>query len=111
MYRKKIVDGYFEKTVTYSERLKYCPYGSCGVEKIDDTIFLISYTTTVCGVTTDEDGNRWIWCNGTYSNTTRKHIGAFSKEFTPTASYYDYKRCYENDMTLCIDTGECRPIG
>ena len=106
MYTKKIIDGYLEKTVTYDKRLQYCPHGSCGVVFNDYGTHLISYTTLVCSI--DHDG--WLTCTGTYSQTTRKHIGAFIREYAPMLSYYSAKHCYENDVMMNIYTGEVKPI-
>lgn len=106
MYTKKIIDGYFEKTVCYDKRLAHCPYGSCGVVFNEYGTHLVSYTTLVCSI--DNDG--WLTCTGTYSQTTRKHIGAFIKEYAPMLNYYNAKHCYENDVMINIYTGEIKPI-
>ena len=103
MYTKKIVDGYYYKTVTYDKRLAFCPYGSCGVVFNDNGVHLISYTTLVCSI--DNDG--WLSCTGTYSATTRKHIGAFLKEYAPMCSYHVAKQCYIDNVAMNIYTGEC----
>ena len=102
MYTKKIVDGYVKKTVTYDERLKYCPYGSAGVVFNANGIHLVSYTTTVCSI----DNNGFLSCTGTYSSTTRKHIGAFLKEYAPNLSYQDVKKAYLESYAINIHTGE-----
>lgn len=105
MYRKQIVDGYFIKTVTYDERLEFCPNGSCGkVYTADGDVVLVSYTTSVAGV----DHSGFAWCKGTYSVTTRKHIGAFAKEYGLT--YHDFKAMYENAVAMNIYTRECIPL-
>ena len=102
MYTKKIIDGYYEKKVTYDDRLKYCPYGSCGVIFNDYGVHLISYTTLVCSISPEG----FLSCSGTYSNTTRKHIGAFLKEYAPMLNYYNAKHCYENNCMINIYSGE-----
>lgn len=102
MYTKKIVDGYVEKTVTYDKRLEYCPYGSCGVVFNSNGIHLVSYTTCVCSI--DNDG--FLSCTGTYSATTRKHIGAFLKEYAPNLCYQDVKKAYLKSYAINIHTGE-----
>ena len=103
MYTKKVLDGYYYKTVTYDKRLKHCPYGSCGVVFNSNGVHLISYTTLVCSI--DNDG--FLSCTGTYSATTRKHIGAFLKEYAPMCNYYNAKSCFENGVAMNIHTGEC----
>ena len=106
MYTKNVVDGYMVKTVTYDKNLAFCPYGSAGVVFADGGIHLISYTTLVCSI--DNDG--YLSCTGTYSATTRKHIGAFLKEYAPMVSYQMAKWCYENSCVMHIETGECYDI-
>ena len=102
MYTKKINNGYFIKTVTYDKNLAFCPYGSCGIVKNANGIHLVSYTTVVCTI----DNMGFLSCTGTYSNTTRKHISAFLKEYAPRLSYYDAKHAYENRYAINIFTGE-----
>ena len=106
MYTKKIVDGYFVKTVNYEKRLAYCPYGSAGTVKNANGIHLISYTTLVCSI----DNNGYLTCTGTYSATTRKHIGAFLKEYAPKLSYHNAKHAYENGYAIHIENGDIIPI-
>ena len=55
----------------------------------ENEISLISYTTRV--VTIKKGKKRMVECTGTYSATTRKHIGWFVKEFLPDLTYYDIK--------------------
>ena len=102
MYTKKIVDGYFTKTVTYDAHLQYCPNGSCGVVFNENGVHLISYTTLVCSI----NNHGFLSCTGTYSATTRKHISAFLKEYAPNMNYYDAKKCFEDCISLNIHTGE-----
>ena len=102
MYTKKIIDGYFEKTVTYDKRLSHMPYASAGVVFNDNGTHLVSYTTLVCSI----DNNGFLSCTGTYSATTRKHIGAFLKEYAPNLCYQDAKKCYEKSIAMNIHTGE-----
>lgn len=54
----------------------------------DGTIELISYYTRVITITPDGK----IECTGTYSATTRKHIGYFCREYLPRCTYYDIKK-------------------
>ena len=106
MYTKKVNDGYFVRTVSYDKRLEYCPNGSAGVVFNNNGVNLVSYTTLVC--TIDADG--FLSCTGTYSNTTRKHIAAFLKEYAPMLSYHDAKYCYENNIVMNVKTGEIYSI-
>lgn len=90
-----------------TKNLKYCPYGKA-YAVIDDygAISLISYTTTVIVI----DPHGWLTCSGTYSATTRKHIGAFMKEYTPF-SYQTAKDAFLNNYTINIHTGEIVKLG
>ena len=92
--------------VWVDKRLSLMPYAQAGIVHGNDGTHLISYATRV--VTIDKQG--WMTCTGTYSATTRKHIGAFLKECGNGASYYDAKFCYENDSAYNIYTGEVRKI-
>lgn len=107
MYTKNVVDGYFIKTVSYDRNLKYCPYGSAGVDIGADHFYLRSYTTLVIALNI-KDG--WLECTGTYSATTRKHIGAFLKEYAPRLSYYDIKRIAAKPLQMNIYTGAVREL-
>lgn len=96
--------GYYckDSVQTVSKRLEKMPYAQAGIIFDDRGIHLISYTTLVC--TIDNDG--FLTCTGTYSATTRKHIGAFLKECAPSMCYYDAKRCYNDNIAINIHTGE-----
>ena len=108
MYNKLVNDGYRAHVMTYNRALKYCPRGSAGVLYSKDTQgeyqLLVSYSTAVAWVY--DDG--FIGCSGAYSATTRKHIGAFAKEFG--LSYYDFKKCYEQGIEWNYKTGEERKV-
>lgn len=107
MYSKKVVNGYYTTTAHYTRNLKYCPYGSCGVNDYNDgCLHLVSYTTRVISI--DADG--WLDCSGTYSATTRKHIGAFLKEYAPNLNYHDAKRAAIENIQINIRTREIRPL-
>lgn len=83
------------------KKLTRMPYAQAHVV-IDNNIALVSYDTTVCVI--DPDG--WLTCTGTYSQTTRRHISNFIKEYAPNLSYYDAKFCYEHSFAMNIHTGE-----
>lgn len=103
-------NGWERVVAHYDRALKYMPYAQAGVVEDGNQIALISYTTTVIVLWTDEQGNRMLDCTGTYSATTRKHIGAFLKEFCPWIHYQDAKRAYEGEYSLNVDTGAKVPI-
>lgn len=96
--------GYFRKNKVQfvDKRLSLMPSAQAGVIFDNHGTHLISYTTLVC--TIDPEG--WLSCTGTYSQTTRRHIGQFLKEYAPSMTYYDAKRCYENSCMVNIHTGE-----
>lgn len=94
-------------TVYVGTRLKYAPYATAGYNILaDNTIVLMSYETVVITI----DGKGWLTCTGTYSTTTRKHIGAFLKECAPLLTYHDAKRAYEDNHKINIYTGEVVPL-
>lgn len=92
--------------VWVDKRLDRMPYAQAGIIRNDYGTHLMSYNTCVCSI--DREG--WLTCTGTYSQSTRKHIGAFMHECADGLSYYDAKRCYENGEALNIYTGEVRDL-
>ena len=70
----------------------------------DNTVRLISYTTTVIEI----DSNGWLTVNGLYSRTTIKHIGWFMREYCGL-DYYTAKFCVEHNVKMNIYTGEIIP--
>lgn len=68
-------------------------YSQCHVEIEDNgTINFISYTTLVISAVPFEGYDYILYCTGTYSQTTRKQISWFLKEYFGDISYYDMKR-------------------
>lgn len=61
-------------------------------------IQFISYTTLVldCKAISDGGEEYIINCIGTYSQTTRKQIGWFLREYFNNLCYYDVKNAYEH---------------
>ena len=84
-----------------NKKLTLMPYANAKVW-IDGfgNITLISYSTTVANII---DGRLHIF--GLYSATTRRHIGAFVKEYCGT-DYQTAKWLYENGYDLDLETGE-----
>ena len=83
------------------KKLKSIPYGQCCVEIVNDnTFYLWSYRTLVAKVE-----NGWLTINGLYSMTTRKHIGAFMREYC-SSNYQFAKQLYQDGVMYNIDTGE-----
>ncbi len=85
------------------KKLSAMPYAQAHVEIGDDgTICLFSYTTLVASI--DPDG--WCCCYGLYSQTTRKHISAFAKEYAKPLTYSNFKTAYEEGYMINCLTGE-----
>lgn len=82
--------------------LSAMPYAQATVRKYEDgTIVLQSYSTAVAYI--EPDGRLYI--RGLYSATTRRHIGAFVKEYA-NLDYQTAKRIYEDGYGYNIRTGE-----
>ena len=88
------------------KRLSKMPFAQARVEISEDgkCIYLWSYKTVVATLI-----NNWLIINGLYSQTTRKHLSAFAQEYCNTR-YETLKQCYENRLTLNVETGETRSI-
>lgn len=84
------------------KKLKEMPYAQAHVEIHDDgTIVLVSYYTVVAVITPD----KWVEIFGLYSRTTRRHLGAFAREYCGL-EYYTLKTIYYDNMIMNIKTGE-----
>ena len=100
-----IYGGYYQKEVNVhvDGRLEWIPNGQCGWVYRDGWYYLISYESVIFGY---RDGQvrftPWSDLYGTaspdYSATTRKHVGAFCKEFCPEYTYHDIKRMYYEQL-------------
>lgn len=94
------------------KKLAYMPYATAHVEiDKDENIYLFSYRTMVVEITADG----WMTCTGTYSNTTRRHIGAFMREYVeyPNGSrgtYHDAKNAFINGYRFNVKTGEVEDL-
>lgn len=90
------------------KKLSAMPYAQAHVEINDNgDICLFSYVTLVAWI--DRDG--WCGCTGTYSQTTRKHISAFAKEYASPFDYYSFKKAYEGGYVMNRHTGEVLDYG
>jgi uncharacterized protein YgbK (DUF1537 family) len=76
-------------------KLQHHQSAQCYVLVSEDTIQFISYTTLVIEAAKAEHiegGNKWLLeCTGTHSQTTRKQIGYFLKEYFDDVDYYQMK--------------------
>jgi hypothetical protein len=90
------------------KKLSAMPYAQAHVEINDNgDICLFSYVTLVAWI--DRDG--WCGCTGTYSQTTRKHISAFAKEYAAPLDYYSFKDAHAKGYVINHHTGEVLDYG
>ena len=76
--------------MSYIRKLEKIPYGNCRVAILDnDVVELISYETKVAVL---DRRTGWLYVNGLYSATTRKHLSAFMAEYCG-CDYRVAKRC------------------
>lgn len=63
-------------------------YAKCHIVEDENGIAFVSYRTPVILI---DKQNDTVICTGTYSQTTRKQIGWFLKEYMPKYNYYHMK--------------------
>lgn len=87
-------------------KLKNHQYCNCYIEmdNIENPtqISFISYRTVVI-YATKKDNVWYIECSGTYSQTTRKQIGWFLREYFPKINYFDMKEIAGKETFLIYD--------
>ena len=88
------------------KKLTKMPYAQAHVEINENAISLFTYVTLVAAI--DKDG--WLTVYGLHSQTTRKHIGAFCKEYA-NCDYQTAKQIYNDGYKFNIHTGEIVEIG
>lgn len=80
-------------------RLHSMPHAQCHIriERSKDSVSveLISYNTSVCFIELDEN-DLILYCSGTYSPTTAKHINRFTTEFLGRSHYFECKDALRN---------------
>lgn len=95
MIKKRVMNGYGTTIACYDMNIPDHESAQCGLCYADEdgTIALISYTTNVCGYN-PITGEKY--CNGTFSATTRKHIGWFchyiNTRYGANTSYQEMKK-------------------
>ena len=72
-----------------------------------EDIALRSYRTTVIYY---HAATGFLYCTGTYSQTTRKHISWFLREYFPTVSYQSMRDCYLNDEKYHVGINATRKL-
>ena len=86
------------------KKLNEMPYAQAHIEINDNgDSYLFSYTTLVAQI---EDGYLTVF--GLYSQTTRRHIGAYVKEMTPCFTYANAKAAYEGNYSIHIENGDIK---
>lgn len=84
------------------KKLNAMPYAQAHIEVCENgDSYLFSYTTLVAKIEND-----FLTVYGLYSQTTRKHIGAYVKEMTDTLDYKAAKAAYEGNYSINYKTGE-----
>lgn len=88
-------------TIT-NAKLSAMPYAqACVIKMSNGEVTLRSYSTDVARI----DASGWLVVYGLYSATTRRHIGAFVKEYAHI-SYQVAKELHLKKWTYNIYTGE-----
>ena len=90
------------------KKLTAMPYAQAHIE-IDNANNkeLFSYVTRVASLTNDG----WLTIYGLYSQTTRRHISAFCKEYCTPIDYQMARKAYEGGYSINIYTGEIAELG
>lgn len=92
-------------------RLDSMPSAQCHIRisrdkyGIVDEIDLISYSTLVCVLKRDIGNVFNLWCTGTYSTTTSRHINRFTTEFCGNNYYYKCRDAIKADNLCRADFG------
>lgn len=88
------------------KKLTKMPYAQAKVRILSGFFHneLVSYKTTVAAIC-----GGWLYIYGLYSATTRRHIGAYVKEYA-NINYQLARELYEKKMKYNIYTGEVAPI-
>lgn len=85
------------------KRLKEHSQANCYVQIELNYIRFISYTTTVIEAYKIPDTDLYnISCSGTYSQTTRRQISWFLKEYFNKLNYYDMKDIAGKKLSIII---------
>lgn len=85
-----------------TRKLHEMPYAQAKILTDGKSYQLWSYNTCVAFI----DCKGWLIITGLYSVTTRRHIGAFMREFG--FDYQTAKQLFTDNMSMNIYSGECR---
>lgn len=86
-------------------RLMSMPYAQCRVsmKRFDDggvSLELVSYDTSVLFLNYNPEVGAALYCSGTYSTTTSRHINRFTREFCGENKYHECKSALHNPDKL-----------
>lgn len=84
-------------------KLSAMPYAQAHIELIEGNVYFFSYNTLAAAIV---DGWLSVFC--LCSQTTRKHVGAFVREWANT-EYSTAKTIYNDKMSFNVETGEIVP--
>lgn len=84
-------------------KLSKMPYAQAHIELVDGAVFFFSYNTLAAVII---DGWLSVFC--LCSQTTRKHVSAFVREWAST-EYSTAKAIYNDKLSFNIETGEVVP--
>lgn len=103
---RKVLNGYYYTMVQYDAPLALMPYAQAGVRYFTEesplnsehyertnVYQLVSYCTPILEYHTDTD-ELYIVFDPTYSASTRKHVGAFLKEYVKGVTYQQVRDAY-----------------
>ena len=90
--------------MTTIRKLEKMPYAQAHVEINENGAFLFSYNTLAAAVSADG----WLSVYCLCSQTTRRHVGAFLREYA-ALNYATGKQLYNDNMRYNICTGEIEP--
>lgn len=82
-------------------RLMSMPHAQCRVYirrfiKSGVSVELVSYETSVLVINSDPEVGTMLYCSGTYSPTTARHINRFTREFCGDNKYHECKSALYN---------------
>lgn len=89
-------------------RLRSMPSAHClvSIETVDNKVTYITFISYRTGVIMIDLERKEIHCTGTYSQSTRKQIGRFIREFTATQDYYSMKELVDSPTQHAFLNGE-----
>lgn len=91
-------------------RMLSMPHAQCRVyiKRFDDnsvSVELVSYSTSVCIINYHPDSIAELYCSGTYSTTTARHINRFTREFCGDNKYHECKSAISNPDKCYVGGG------